>query len=71
MQAINEIRMKILKDGTVSIDTDAFEEEVHQQAEELIKETCEALGGERQVVETKRDHQHTHTHLSGHAHVHH
>ena len=70
MQAVNEIRMKILKDGTVSINTDSFEEEIHQQAEELIKETCEALGGERKVIEEKRDRQHSHTHTGGHVHNH-
>ncbi len=70
MEAVNEIRMKILADGTVSVNTDAFEEEVHQQAEELINETFELLGGERNVVEKKDKHGHTHTHHHGHTHSH-
>lgn len=70
MQATNEIRMKILKDGTISIDTDSFEEEVHQQADELINETCEMLGGERKVIDRKSGGQHTHTHTGGHTHSH-
>lgn len=70
MEAVNEIRMKILSDGTVSINTDSFEEEVHEQADQLINETVQLLGGERKVIEKKEGHGHVHTHHNGHTHSH-
>lgn len=69
MEVRNTIRMCILSDGTVTVKTDAFDEEVHEQAEQLIKETFELLGGERQVVERHGPGHHHHTHLSGHQHA--
>lgn len=71
MEALNQIRMKILSDGTISTSTDAFSEEVHQQADELINETITLLGGEVKVIERKSPdhHHHTHTH-GGHTHSH-
>jgi hypothetical protein len=60
----DEIRMKILEDGVVSVDTGAFSEELHLEAEQLIKEVFDELGGESQVVEKKpHDHQHGHSHV--------
>jgi hypothetical protein len=70
MEATNQIRMHIEKDGTVSIDTDAFEEEMHLSAEQLINETCELLGGQRKVIEHKVPDAHSHTHIGGHIHSH-
>jgi hypothetical protein len=61
----DEIRMRILEDGVVSVNTGAFSEEVHEDAEQLINEVFEDLGGERQVVEHK-----PHDHQDGHTHVH-
>jgi hypothetical protein len=65
MEAINQIRMKILPDGTISTSTDAFSEEVHQQADELIKETITLLGGEVKVIERKNPDHHHHVHHHG------
>ena len=71
MEAINQIRMKVLPDGTVSINTDAFEEEVHAQADELVNTTIKALGGEVKIIERKNpDHQHFHTHGNWISHSH-
>jgi hypothetical protein len=71
VEVTNQIRMRILKDGTISINTDAFEEEVHQQAEELINETITLAGGEHKVIERKdKDHHHHVHHHGGIAHSH-
>jgi hypothetical protein len=71
LEAINQIRMKVLTDGTVSINTDAFEEEVHAQADELVNTTMKALGGEVKIIERKNpDHHHHHTHGNGVSHSH-
>lgn len=71
MEAVNQIKMKILKDGTISTSTDAFEGEVHQQAEELIKETIKLLGGEVKIIESKdKDHHHHSHHHGGQFHSH-
>jgi hypothetical protein len=65
LEATNQIRMKILKDGTISTSTDAFTEEVHQQADQLIKETITLLGGETKVVERKDPSFANHNHHHG------
>lgn len=71
MEVTNQIRMKILKDGTISINTGSFTEEVHQQAEELLNETITLLGGESKVIERKDpDHHHHHHHHGGQSHSH-
>ena len=61
----DEIRFKILADGVVSVDTGAFSEELHLEAEQLIQTTFDALGGTAQVVERK-----PHAPQHGHTHVH-
>jgi hypothetical protein len=66
--AKNEIRMKIEKDGTVTISTDAFDDEIHDSADQLVNETIETLAGEHVIVERKDKDQHTHTHHHGHVH---
>ncbi len=65
MEVKNEVRMKILEDGTISVSTDNFgDQTTHQQAEQLIKETFELVGGEGKVV-SKMPHSHSHTHVHG------
>jgi len=61
MTASNRLKLHIEKDGTISVDSDDFSEELHLSAEKFINEVFEAAGGERKVVEEKRDRAHTHT----------
>ena len=61
----NEMKMTLLTDGVVSVDTDAFSEEVHMEAEQLANEIFDELGGEHQIVQHKphkQPHAHTHVH---------
>ncbi len=69
MPAANEIKMKIEKDGTITVDSDDFDEEMHLSAEKFIKEIFVALGGTPKIIEHK-DPLHTHTHTGGHVHIH-
>jgi hypothetical protein len=70
-EGINQIRMRILEDGTISINTDAFTEEAHVTAEELINDTIKLAGGEHKIVERKTpDFHHHHSHDHGHSHSH-
>jgi hypothetical protein len=67
--SLNEIRMRIEKDGTITVDTGSFEEEVHLSAENFVKEVFEAIGGEPKVIERKRP-ELEHSHLDGVQHTH-
>lgn len=70
MPAANKIRIHIEADGTVSFDSDDFEEAIHDSADKFMLETFEALGGEHKIVEHKREDQHSHVHGDGHVHTH-
>ena len=76
----NEMHMSIEKDGTVTIVTGAFAEEVHVQADEAIQMIEQQLGSVRQTQELANKprhvhlpggHQHQHPHVhGGHGHGH-
>ena len=64
--AKDEIDIKILEDGAISVDTESFTDgEVHYQAEQFLKETFDELGGDKKVLKRK-----PHTHAHGHTHTH-
>jgi hypothetical protein len=62
MPAANRLKLHIESDGTISVDSDDFSEELHLSAEKFLGEVFEALGGERKVIEEKRDRAHSHLH---------
>jgi hypothetical protein len=65
MEVKNEVRMKVLDDGTISVSTDNFgDQTTHQQAEDLIKTTFELVGG-KSAVQSKIPHAHSHVHTHG------
>ena len=61
--------MKVLKDGTIQINTDGFEEEAHLEAHQLVQETITKIGGDVKIIERKEPSQHHH-HSHGHGHTH-
>lgn len=63
----NEVRMKIEEDGGITVNTESFEAgEVHMQAEQLIKETFDAAGGDSKVIKRKPGHAAVHGHHHHH-----
>jgi hypothetical protein len=68
MPASNRIKLHIEKDGVITCDSDDFNEELHLSAEKFLDEVFEALGGERKIVEEKRDRAHSHIHADGKVH---
>jgi hypothetical protein len=61
--AENKVKMKILEDGTISVETDSFEAgTVHMQADQLIKDTVKLTGGKQELV-SKKPHKHDHSHV--------
>lgn len=65
LKVANEVTFTVLEDGTVSVDTDEFDEEVHLEAEQLIDAVFDELGGERKILRRK-----PHKHGHGHVHTH-
>lgn len=64
MSQRDEIDIEILADGTFSISTGAFSEEVHEKADEFLKDTFAQLGGTPAVTQHKpHDHKHGHSHV--------
>jgi hypothetical protein len=62
----DKIDIKILEDGTISVDTESFTDgEVHFEAEAFLKETFAELGGDKKIIKQK-----PHTHAHGHTHTH-
>lgn len=73
----DRIRIEILEDGTLSIDTDAISGPNHKSADELLDSLEEIMGG-RRIVAAKPGHEHhaklhgghKHKHGQGHQHQH-
>jgi len=63
-------QIEVLEDGTLSIDTDGFTPQQHQQADEFVAELGKLMGGEV-VVKEKRSHAKQHGHHHDHQHGHH
>jgi truncated hemoglobin YjbI len=68
--AANKFNVEILEDGTISVDSDDFDPQVHKSADEFVKYLSELMGGEV-VVKEKRTHAKHHHHHHGHGHTHH
>lgn len=60
------IKIEILDDGTLKLETDKVGETVHKNAEEMFAWLAGQMGGE---VKTWHKHGHTH-HSHGHGHYH-
>jgi truncated hemoglobin YjbI len=65
----NQFNIEILEDGTISVDSDSFDPQVHKSADEFVRFLGEMMGGEV-VVREKRSHakQYHHHHDHGHQH---
>jgi hypothetical protein len=64
------IKVRILEDGTIKIETDPISPANHLSAEQLVDAISRLAGGE---VTTTKKHSHTHTHVKhtqdqGHGH---
>lgn len=65
---MDNIRMKVLADGTIQVTTDKISQPNHMNAEAFLKGLDEILGGGTTVVNRKghthhhHDHDHTHDH---------
>jgi len=49
----NEIRIKVLEDGMLSIETGAFSQQVHMEADQLLERLQQLVGGDV-TIEEKR-----------------
>jgi hypothetical protein len=63
----DEIRIKVLKDGSVRINTDTISEANHGNAEALLSDIMTRMGGDMERVE-KEGHTHSHEHGINHTH---
>ncbi len=62
----SEIKIKILDDGTVRIDTDTIDPALHVSADKFLAEVEDLLGGEV-TIEQKKKHAHQHVHVQQNA----
>jgi hypothetical protein len=63
----DEIRIKVLKDGSVRISTDTVSDANHGNAEALLSDIMTRMGGDVDKVE-KGTHSHMHEHGINHTH---
>jgi len=65
----NQFNIEILDDGTISVDSDSFDPQVHKSADEFVSYLSKMMGG-KVVVKEKRTHakhrHHNHTHEHHH-----
>jgi len=66
----NQFKIEILEDGTISVETESFDPQVHAQADELVRHLGKLMGGKVEIRE-KRSHAKQHSHGHDHAHHHH
>ena len=60
MKKPNSLQIDILPDGTVRVETGAFEGAIHMTAARFLTWYQQELGGECEI--TQHGHEHTHTH---------
>lgn len=66
---MNEISIEILEDGTLRVETGAFDSVVHVQADKILKDTEKYMGGTSRKTASKLRKHHAHTHVhQGHTH---
>lgn len=53
------MRIKVLEDGTASIETDGISGTNHKSADELLDSLHELMGGERRTT-SRKEHAHAH-----------
>jgi hypothetical protein len=63
---MDSIRIRILEDGTIRIETDAVSQANHMSAEQLLRDVAAACGGES--TRQRKSAAHTHHHAHDHAH---
>ena len=62
--------VRILEDGTLSIDTDKIPAEVHASADKFLKELTALMGGPRETIQHRQTHVHEHGEEHDHEHEH-
>lgn len=65
------LRVTVLPDGTLKVETDAVSMPNHMSAERLLLELAKAQGGESKRERLPHHHHHTHAHTHDHEHDHH
>lgn len=63
---MDEIKIEILPDGTLKVETDKVSMANHTTAEKLIDDLVEDMGGE--VERERKKHHHDHNHGHNHSH---
>jgi len=67
----NQFNIEILEDGTISVDSDSFDPQVHKSADDFVRYLGEMMGGQVTVKEKRshaKHHHHSHDHVHGHHH---
>jgi len=67
----DKMRITILDDGSIKVQTDEISAPNHMEAESLLARLEELAGGKTEVEATghhAHEHGHTHTHEDGHTH---
>jgi len=61
---MDEITLKILDNGDIKVETGKFNPMIHTEAQSLLDETKNYLGGETRMTKkmARRHHSHTHVH---------
>ncbi len=59
---MDRIKVKILGDGVLSVDTNAISKTNHISADELIEMMEDFMGGTKEVEKKKVSHSHAHVH---------
>jgi hypothetical protein len=66
----DRIPVRILKDGTIKLETPSIADENHVSAEQFMQALARYMGGEV-TAEAKHEHSHGHVHSHEHGHSHH
>jgi hypothetical protein len=66
----DKMRITILPDGSIKVQTDEISAPNHMEAEALLARLEELAGGKTEVEHAGHEHGHTHTHADGTTHQH-
>ncbi len=67
---MDTMKIRILPDGRIKIETDRFSPAVHSEADRFVKDCAHLMGGKVDARHKPGSHGHEHTHGEGHAHSH-
>ena len=67
--SVNELKIKVLVDGTVRIDTGSVGGPEHMAAEKMLQWISEQLGGQATREPLHSSHHHDHVHVHSHENV--